>query len=191
MAEQRNEIKNPRSEHKRKLLWIYEQWERIDTYVRILCLFIHFILIHVTPVVVAWLSLSLSRSPFSSVFFLSRNGRKRKTRKWTVQLKMECRSRINIFNEAADKWNVFFPRERKRKSFSLFSSCSMEIWKLIVDMVEWERNEYRDREKSRSKTDECTSMLFDVKSRYFHTPANGKIPSQMAEESQREREKNI
>lgn len=176
MAEQRNEIKNPRSEQKIKLLWIYEQWERIDTYVRILCLFIHFILIHVTPV---------------TLEFLSRNGRKRKTRKWTVQLKTECRSRINIFNEAADKWNVFFPRERKRKSFSLFSSCSMEIWKLIVDMVEWERNEYRDREKSRSKTDESTSMLFDVKSRYFHTPANGKIPSQMAEESQREREKNI
>lgn len=67
----------------------------------------------------------------------------------------------------------------------------MEIWKLIVDMVEWERNEYRDREKSRSKTDESTSMLFDVKSRYFYTPANGKIPSQMAEESQSEREKNI
>lgn len=67
----------------------------------------------------------------------------------------------------------------------------MEIWKLIVDMVEWERNEYRDREKSRSKSDESTSMLFDVKSRYFHTPANGKIPSQMAEESQREREKHI
>lgn len=121
MAEQRNEIKNRRSEHKRKLLWIYEQWERIDTYVRILCLFIHFILIHVTPVVVAWLSLSLSRSPFSSVFFLSRNGRKRKTRKWTVQLKMECRSRINIFNEAADKWNVFFSeREKEKILFSIF-----------------------------------------------------------------------
>lgn len=86
---------------------------------------------------------------------------------------------------------VFF-RERERENpFLHFPRAQWKYGKLIVDMVEWERNEYRDREKSRSKTDESTSMLFDVKSRYFHTPANGKIPSQMAEESQREREKNI